>query len=84
MRQALKYFKKFSKTFRFIADVYSAYRLADQEFNRKPGGDFAFSITQVIVLTNDDNVSKEFRPFKHMIERTERNIQGNISCGKWF
>lgn len=84
MRQALKYFKKLPKTFRFIADGYSAYPLVAQEFNRKLGDDFAFDITQVIGLTNDDEVSKEFRPFKQMIERLNRTFKSTYRVTNGF
>ena len=47
---------------------YSAYPLAAMEFAKKFKDDFKFTITQVIGLTNDDEVSKEFRPYKQMIE----------------
>ena len=40
------------------------------EFAKKFKDDFKFTITQVIGLTNDDEVSKEFRPYKQMIERS--------------
>ena len=84
MRQALKYFKKLPKAFRFIAAGYSAYPLAAQEFNRKLGDDFSFSITQVIGLTNDDEVSKEFRPFKQMIERLNRTFKTSYRVTNGF
>ena len=38
---------------------------------------FKFHITQVIGLTNDDAVSKEFRPFKQMIERLNRTYKAS-------
>ena len=34
-------------------------------------------ITQVIVLTNDDEISKEFRPYKQMIERLSRTYKAS-------
>jgi len=36
-----------------------------------------FDVTQVIGLTNDDEVSKEFRPLKQIIERLNRTFKGN-------
>lgn len=57
------------KNFRFTADGYSAYPLAAQQFFHEFGEKFKLKITQVIGLTNDDEVSKEFRPFKQIIER---------------
>lgn len=41
----------------------------------KPKGKIDFKITQVIGLTNDDEVSKEHRPFKQMIERLNRTYK---------
>ena len=61
--------KKTPQKFRFIADGYSAYPLAAQQFVEELGDSFQFDITQVIGLTNNDAVSKEFRPYKQMIER---------------
>lgn len=82
MRMALKYFKDdLPKTFKFIADGYSAYPLAAQQFSLKEKK--AFDITQVIGLSNDDAVSKEFRPFKQMIERLNRTFKASyrVTCG---
>lgn len=44
---------------------------------------FKFGITQVIGLSNDDEVSKEFRPFKQMIERLNRTSKASyrVTCG---
>ncbi|WP_203527782.1 hypothetical protein [Clostridium thermarum] len=36
-----------------------------------------FDVTQVIGLTNDDPISKEFRPLKQIIERLNRTFKGN-------
>jgi len=36
-----------------------------------------FDVTQVIGLTNDDPVSKEYRPLKQIIERLNRTFKGN-------
>ena len=77
MRMAFRHFKELPQNFRFIADGYSAYPLAAQQFFREFGDRFKFSITQVIGLTNDDVVSKEFRPFKQMIERLNRTYKAS-------
>ena len=45
------------------------------ELAKKFKDDFKFTITQVIGLTNDDEVSKEFRPYKQMIERLNRTYK---------
>lgn len=83
MRQAFRNFKELPKNFRFIADGYTAYPLAAQQFFREYGEFFLFEITQVIGLTNDDEVSKEFRPYKQMIERLNRTFKSSyrVSCG---
>lgn len=75
MRMAFRHFKELPKNFRFIADGYSAYPLAAQQFYRESEGRINFDITQVIGLTNDDAVSKEYRPLKQMIERLNRTYK---------
>lgn len=77
MRMAFRHFKELPQNFRFIADSYSAYPLAAQQFFREFGEAFHFNITQVIGLTNDDAVSKESRPFKQMIERLNRTYKAS-------
>ena len=47
------------------------------EFAKRFKDTFTFNITQVIGLTNDDEVSKEFRPFKQMIERLNRTYKAS-------
>ena len=76
MRMALKHYKeKLPEHFKFIADGYSAYPLAAQQFFRQFGEKFKFDITQVIGLTNDDEVSTKYRPYKQMIERLNRTYK---------
>ena len=77
MRMAFRHFRELPHKFRFIADGYSAYPLAAQQFFHKFGNKFKFSITQVIGLNNDDEVSKEFRPYKQMIERLNRTYKAS-------
>ena len=77
MRMAFRHLTELPKNFRFIADGYSAYPLAAQQFFHEFGEAFKFKITQVIGLTNDDEVSKEFRPFKQMIERLNRTYKAS-------
>ena len=84
MRMAFREFKeKLPENFKFIADGYSAYLLAAQQFFIKKGNDFKFDITQVIGLTNDDAISAEFRPFKQLIERLNRTFKASyrVKCG---
>ena len=75
MRMAFRHLKELPKDFRFIADGYSAYPLASQQFYRESEGRINFDITQVIGLTNDDAVSKEYRSLKQMIERLNRTYK---------
>lgn len=77
MRMAFQHLMELPKNFRFIADGYSAYPLAAQQFFRQFGENFRFEITQVIGLTNNDAVSKEFRPYKQMIERLNRTYKAS-------
>lgn len=83
MRMAFRKLKELPKYFRFIADGYSAYPLAAQQFHIKDKEHFSFDITRVISLTNDDAVSKEFRPYKQMIERLNRTFKASyrVRCG---
>ncbi len=77
MRMAFRHLKELPENFRFIADGYSVYPLAAQQFFHEFGEAFKFNITQVIGLTNNDAVSKEFRPFKQMIERLNRTYKAS-------
>ena len=82
MRMAFDKFKEFpNKALNFIADGYSAYPLAAQQFKIEKNYDF--DVTQVIGLSNDDAVSKEFRPFKQKIERLNRTFKASyrVTCG---
>ena len=82
MRMAFDKFKEFpGKALKFVADGYSAYPLAAQQFKLEK--DWDVFITQVIGLTNDDEVSKEFRPFKQVMERLNRTFKESyrITCG---
>ena len=75
MRQVFLHLKELPKNFKFIADGYSAYPLVAQQFDLESKGKFKFDITQVIGLTNDDEVSKKHRPYKQMIERLNRTYK---------
>ena len=82
MRMAFEKFKQFpGKALKFIADGYSAYPLAAQQCMLHNGWDF--DVTQVIGLTNEDAVSKEYRPYKQVIERLNRTFKSTyrITCG---
>lgn len=77
MRMAFKHLKELPQNFKFIADGYSAYPLTAQQFFVQSKGKINFNITQVIGLTNDDAVSKEFRPYKQIIERLNRTYKAS-------
>jgi transposase-like protein/uncharacterized protein YbaR (Trm112 family) len=82
MRMAFEKFKTFpNKALKFIADGYSAYPLASQQCMLNNGWDF--DVKQVIGLTNDDAVSKEFRWIKQVVERLNRTFKSSyrVTCG---
>lgn len=82
MRMAFEKFKEFpSKALKFIANGYSTYSLVSQQFAIHE--DKHFDITQVIGLTNDDPVSKEFRTAKQKFERLNRTFKASyrVTCG---
>ena len=82
MRMAFDKFRDFpGKALKFIADGYSAYPLAAQQFKLQK--DWDIFITQVIGLTNDDPVSTEFRWVKQVVERLNRTFKSSyrVTCG---
>jgi len=83
MRMAFGTIKELPKGFKFIADGYSAYPLAAQQFELREVDPLLFNITPVIGLTNNDAVSREFRPFKQIVERLNRTFKASyrVSCG---
>ena len=73
MRMAFDKFKEFpAKALKFVADGYTAYKLAQQQFAMH---DMHFDVTQVIGLTNDDPISTEYRWLKQVIERLNRTFK---------
>ena len=73
MRMAFDKFKKFpGKALKFVADGFTAYPLARQQFALHS---MDFDITQVIGLTNEDEVSTEYRWLKQIIERLNRTFK---------
>lgn len=82
MRMAFDKFKKFpGKALKFVADGYTAYPLAAQQFKLEK--DWEFDVIQVIGLTNDDAVSKAYRSLKQKIERLNRTFKASyrVTCG---
>jgi len=67
-------FKKIPETLNLITDGNPIYLLARQFFACH---DIHFDVTQVIGLTNEDEVSREYRPLKQIIERLNRSFKGN-------
>lgn len=83
MRMAFDKFQIFpGKMLKFIADGYSAYPLAKQQFELEENK--IFDLTQVIGLTNDDAVSKEYRWVKQVVERLNLTFQIIIPCYLWL
>ena len=66
--------KKLPQKLNLITDGNPVYLLAQQFFAQHG---INFNVTQVIGLTNEDEVSKEFRPLKQIIERLNRTFKGN-------
>lgn len=80
IRMAFHHIKELPKNFKFIADGYSAYPLAAQQFALREENPLNFDITKVIGLTNDDAVSKEFHSFKQMVERLNGSFKATYRC----
>ncbi|MFR1904959.1 MAG: hypothetical protein ACLS28_03865 [Clostridium neonatale] len=70
-----------NKKLKFIADGYSAYPLAKQQFELE--SDIKFDLTQVIDLTNDDPVSEDHRWIKQVVECLNRTFKSSyrVTCG---
>lgn len=66
--------KNIPENLNLITDGNPIYLLAQQWFAQHG---INFDVTQVIGLTNDDPVSKQFRPLKQIIERLNRTFKGN-------
>lgn len=83
MRRAFGNLKALPENFKFIADGYSAYPLAAQQFELKEDDPLRFNITPVIGLANMDAVSTQFRRFKQLVERLNRTFKATYrgSCG---
>lgn len=82
MRMAFDKFKEFSgKDLNFIADCYSAYPLAKQQFELEENKEF--NLTQVIGLTNQNPVSEEFCWVKKVVDHLNRTFKASyrVTCG---
>ena len=73
MRMAFDKYKVFpGKALKFVADGYTAYKLAEQQFKLN---NMDFDVIQVIGLTNSDPISTEYRWLKQIIERLNRTFK---------
>ncbi|MPQ45199.1 DDE-type integrase/transposase/recombinase, partial [Clostridium tarantellae] len=82
MRMAFDKFKDFpNKALKFVADGFTAYPLAKQQFELEENK--SFNLVQVIGLKNDDAVSSEHRWFKQVVERLNRTFKSSyrVTCG---
>jgi putative transposase len=73
--------KNIPEKLNLITDGNPIYLLAQHFF---AGHDINFDVTQVIGLTNEDEVSKEYRPLKQIIERLNRTFKGNYRATTGF
>ena len=73
MLMAFDKFKTFpGKALKFVADGFPVYLLARQQFALN---NMDFDVTQVIGLTNDDEISSEYRWLKQIIERLNHTFK---------
>lgn len=79
--QVLQKFKEIPEDLMFVVDGNPIYVLAQHYFAQH---DIHFDISKVIGLTNDDPVSKEYRPLKQIIERLNRTFKGNYRATTGF
>ncbi|MCL2320855.1 MAG: DDE-type integrase/transposase/recombinase [Oscillospiraceae bacterium] len=77
----LSKFKNIPQDLAFTVDGNPIYLLAQYWFSQH---NINFDIHQVIGLTNDDEISKEFRPFKQAIERHNRSFKSNARSSHGF
>src|SRR5262249_2969455 len=72
------------RSLRFITDGNPSYPAGVHFLNaQRPASQPPFTLRQVIGLENRDEVSKEFRPFKQLIERLNRTYKHHVrpACG---
>src|SRR5699024_373584 len=74
-------FKGTPEDLKFVVDGNPIYILA-QHYSAQKG--IHFDGHKVIGLTNDDPVSKEYRPLKQIIERLNRTFKGNYRATTGF
>lgn len=74
-------FKSIPDKLNIIVDGNPIYLLAQHFFVQH---DIFFDVSQVIGLTNEDQVSRELRPLKQIIERLNRTFKGNYRSSHGF
>lgn len=79
--QVFQKFKEIPEDLMFVVDGNPIYILAQHYF---AGHGIHFDLHKVIGLTNDDPVSKEYRPMKQIIERLNRSFKGNYRATTGF
>jgi len=79
--QVLQKFKEIPEDLMFVVDGNPIYILAQHYFAQHG---IHFDIHKVIGLTNEDPVSKEYRPLKQIIERLNRSFKGNYRATTGF
>lgn len=73
--------KEIPEDLTFVVDGNPIYILAQHFFAQH---EIHFDVNQVIGLTNEDPVSKEYRPLKQIIERLNRTFKGNYRATHGF
>ena len=81
LREVFKKMPQIPEDLTFIVDGNPIYLLA-QHYYAQHG--IPFDVKQVIGLTNNDPVSKEYRPLKQIIERLNRTFKGNYRATTGF
>ena len=79
--EVLQKMKDVPKNLNFVVDGNPIYLLAQHFFAQH---DINFNVTQVIGLTNEDEVSREYRPLKQIVERLNRTFKGNYRSTHGF
>ena len=77
----LQKFKEIPEDLTLVVDGNPIYLLAQHFFAQH---DIQFDVKQVIGLTNEDEVSAEYRPLKQIIERLNRTFKGNYRATHGF
>lgn len=74
-------FKEIPENLSLVVDGNPIYLLAQHFFAQH---NISFDVKQVIGLTNEDPISKEYRPLKQIIERLNRTFKGNYRATHGF